>query len=202
MNVQHSSKWALLACGLVLLVCAFSRHLCPTHPARFPPPAPSSSSPISTWKTPATGSARRMGPAHRRIQAPRRRAVQNLHRRHSRKPARPPAKSSARLTPSHPDLVVWPESPAPFFREGARFKQAMRAVALAVHAPLIVGGVGTDSPPEDRAWRGLQLRHGLRRRRPRCRPLRQNPPRPLRRVRSLSKDLLFFAHKLTGQVVG
>ena len=46
--------------------------------------------------------------------------------------------------PTHPDLVVWPESPAPYFGDDPRFQQAMRSVAAAMHAPLVVGGVGTD----------------------------------------------------------
>ena len=46
--------------------------------------------------------------------------------------------------PTHPDLVVWPESPAPFFEEDPRFQQAMSGIARAEHAPLIVNGIGTD----------------------------------------------------------
>lgn len=47
--------------------------------------------------------------------------------------------------PANPDLVVWPESPAPFFEEDPRFEQAMSAIAQQVHAPLIVNAIGTDS---------------------------------------------------------
>jgi apolipoprotein N-acyltransferase len=43
-----------------------------------------------------------------------------------------------------PDLVVWPESPAPFFEQDPRFEQAMSAIAQQVHAPLIVNAIGTD----------------------------------------------------------
>jgi apolipoprotein N-acyltransferase len=46
--------------------------------------------------------------------------------------------------PTHPDLVAWPESPAPFFGEDPRFRQAMQSVATATHAPLVVGGVGVE----------------------------------------------------------
>ena len=46
--------------------------------------------------------------------------------------------------PTHPDLVVWPESPAPFFEDDPRFEQAMSAIAQGVHAPLIVNAIGTD----------------------------------------------------------
>lgn len=54
--------------------------------------------------------------------------------------------------PTHPDLVVWPESPAPFMEEDASFRQAMRSVALTTQAPLVVGGIGTDFSREENAW--------------------------------------------------
>jgi apolipoprotein N-acyltransferase len=54
--------------------------------------------------------------------------------------------------PTHPDLVVWPESPAPFFGEQAGFKQAMRSIAISTQAPLVVGGIGSDFSPQENAW--------------------------------------------------
>jgi apolipoprotein N-acyltransferase len=52
--------------------------------------------------------------------------------------------------PTHPDLIVWPESPAPFFEMEPRFKNAMEEVARVDHAPTIVNGVGSDlSSSED-----------------------------------------------------
>lgn len=45
---------------------------------------------------------------------------------------------------SRPDLVLWPESPAPFFEQDPRFEQAMSAIAQGVRAPLIVNAIGTD----------------------------------------------------------
>ena len=56
------------------------------------------------------------------------------------------------VPPSHPDLVVWPESPAPYFEDEERFRDAMKQLALASHAPLIIGGVGMDAA-EDGSWR-------------------------------------------------
>ncbi len=56
--------------------------------------------------------------------------------------------------PTYPDLVAWPESPAPFFGAEPRFQQAMQSVAAATHAPLIVGGVGMDlDRGQDQGWR-------------------------------------------------
>ncbi len=46
-----------------------------------------------------------------------------------------------------PDLIAWPESPAPFREVDPRFRQAMASIALRTHAPMIVGDVGLDSSP-------------------------------------------------------
>ena len=54
--------------------------------------------------------------------------------------------------PTHPDLVVWPESPAPFIEDDASFKLAMHSIALATQAPLVVGGIGVDFSREENAW--------------------------------------------------
>ena len=54
--------------------------------------------------------------------------------------------------PTHPDLVVWPESPAPFIEEDPSFKQALRTIALATQAPMVVGGIGVDFSPQEQAW--------------------------------------------------
>jgi apolipoprotein N-acyltransferase len=51
--------------------------------------------------------------------------------------------------PAHPDLVAWPESPAPYFEDDPRFRSAMKQVALAAHSPLIIGGVGMEQTPDE-----------------------------------------------------
>ena len=55
--------------------------------------------------------------------------------------------------PTHPDLVAWPESPAPFFEDDARFEQAMKQVAHTAQAPLIVGSVGMTLAADEQSWR-------------------------------------------------
>ncbi len=55
--------------------------------------------------------------------------------------------------PTHPDLIAWPESPAPFFEDDARFQKALEDVAQANNAPLVVGNVGMDFSPESASWR-------------------------------------------------
>ncbi len=54
--------------------------------------------------------------------------------------------------PAAPDLVAWPESPAPYFGGDPRFRQAMRFVAQSAHAPLVVGGVGMDFSSVEHGW--------------------------------------------------
>jgi len=56
-------------------------------------------------------------------------------------------------TSTHPDLVVWPESPAPFIEADPRFQRALAAIATQTHAPLVVGNLGSDISPEDNTWR-------------------------------------------------
>jgi apolipoprotein N-acyltransferase len=53
---------------------------------------------------------------------------------------------------THPDLVAWPESPAPFVEQEARFQQARAAVARQEQAPLVVGSLGTEISPDDQTW--------------------------------------------------
>jgi apolipoprotein N-acyltransferase len=106
--------------------------------------------------------------------------------------------------PTHPDLVAWPESPAPFAEQDPRFRDGLKAVAGAVHAPLVVGSVGMDMAPpnasgQDQGWRDYNsalvvdadgARVG-RYDKIHLVPFGEYIP---------FKDLLFFARKLTGRV--
>jgi apolipoprotein N-acyltransferase len=51
-----------------------------------------------------------------------------------------------------PDLVVWPEAPAPFEEPDPRFEQALSGIARQVQAPLVVGGIGMDYSDEAQTW--------------------------------------------------
>jgi apolipoprotein N-acyltransferase len=101
--------------------------------------------------------------------------------------------------PTHPDLVAWPESPAPFAEQDSRFQQGMASIARTVQAPLVVGSVGMDVAPGDQNWRDYNsamivgadgVRIG-RYDKIHLVPFGEYIP---------FKDLLFFAHKLTGRV--
>jgi len=45
-----------------------------------------------------------------------------------------------------PDLVIWPETPAPFFVTDPRFRQAVSDVARRAHASVVVGSLGLVNP--------------------------------------------------------
>jgi apolipoprotein N-acyltransferase len=45
-------------------------------------------------------------------------------------------------TPTHPDLIAWPESPAPFIDDDPRFQQALVSIARQQQTPLVVGAIG------------------------------------------------------------
>ena len=47
-----------------------------------------------------------------------------------------------------PDLVVWPESPAPFFVNNAQFRAAVSDVARRSNATVVVGSLGLPTTPE------------------------------------------------------
>ena len=51
---------------------------------------------------------------------------------------------------THPDLVVWPEAPAPYIESDPRFRKALAGVVQSVDAPLIVGGIGVDYSDDGR----------------------------------------------------
>jgi apolipoprotein N-acyltransferase len=54
--------------------------------------------------------------------------------------------------PTHPDLVVWPESPAPFEETDLKFQKALAAIAHTVQAPLVVGNIGWDFDAPTQQW--------------------------------------------------
>jgi apolipoprotein N-acyltransferase len=54
--------------------------------------------------------------------------------------------------PTHPDLVAWPESPAPFDESDPRFKAALVSIAHAEQAPLVVGNIGWTFDASAHEW--------------------------------------------------
>jgi apolipoprotein N-acyltransferase len=54
--------------------------------------------------------------------------------------------SVANLKSGNADLIVWPESPAPFFSNDAHFRESMSDLARKANAWLVVGAIGSDAP--------------------------------------------------------
>ena len=44
------------------------------------------------------------------------------------------------------DLIVWPESPAPFFTNDPRFREPVADLARALKTPVVAGSIGSDAP--------------------------------------------------------
>ena len=101
------------------------------------------------------------------------------------------------------DLVVWPESPAPFYSNDPYFRQVVGNVAQLDKTWLITGSIGiqNDHPvapgKEPRAYNSALLVDpgGTD-----CRPLRQSAPGSIWRVRSFpQRDAVYgYAHKEVG----
>jgi apolipoprotein N-acyltransferase len=54
--------------------------------------------------------------------------------------------------PTHPDLVAWPESPAPFDESDPRFQRSLAKIAQTIQAPIIVGNIGWTLDDSAQQW--------------------------------------------------
>ena len=59
-------------------------------------------------------------------------------------------KSVATNASAKVDLIVWPESPAPFFTNDARFRNAVSDMAREANTWTVAGSIGTDAPSASR----------------------------------------------------
>jgi apolipoprotein N-acyltransferase len=100
---------------------------------------------------------------------------------------------------THPDLVAWPESPAPFDEMDPRFQRALKGIAGTVQAPMVVGNIGwtLDAPAQEWHYYNSALIVGAdgnkvgRYDKIHLVPFGEYIP---------FQNLLTFAHKLTGRV--
>jgi apolipoprotein N-acyltransferase len=98
-----------------------------------------------------------------------------------------------------PDLIAWPESPAPFFEVEARFQQSMVTLARQEQSPLVVGSIGMDFSAEDQSWREYNSAQVLSAGGARVGRYDKIHLVPFGEFVPFQR-LLFFAHKLTGKV--
>jgi apolipoprotein N-acyltransferase len=111
----------------------------------------------------------------------------------------PTGNSAGLPSGTHPALIAWPESPAPFIEVEPRFKQALKEIALAEQAPIVVGNIGVDeaTPNEEFRYYNSALVIGAdgervgRYDKIHLVPFGEYVP---------FANLLSFAHKLTGRV--
>jgi len=64
----------------------------------------------------------------------------------------PAGQTACPTAPTHPDLVAWPESPAPFDEMDPKFQRAVAGIAHTVQAPVIVGNIGWDHNEQAQEW--------------------------------------------------
>jgi apolipoprotein N-acyltransferase len=55
-------------------------------------------------------------------------------------------KSTTTNSPTKLDIVIWPESPAPFFSNDPRLRSAMSELARQIQVPIVMGSIGSDAP--------------------------------------------------------
>jgi apolipoprotein N-acyltransferase len=100
---------------------------------------------------------------------------------------------------AHPDLVAWPEAPAPFVEADGRFRRSMAKIARDTQASMMIGNIGMDYEAENSIWHDYNSALVLgpdgtrlgRYDKIHLVPFGEYIP---------FKNLLFFAHKLTGRV--
>ena len=101
--------------------------------------------------------------------------------------------------PAHPDLVAWPESPAPFDESDPRFQRSLAKIAQTAQTPIVVGNIGWtfNAPAQEWDYYNSALVVGAdgarvgRYDKIHLVPFGEYIP---------FQDLLSFAHKLTGRV--
>lgn len=101
--------------------------------------------------------------------------------------------------PTRPDLVAWPEAPAPFIEADRRFQQSAEALARTIGAPLVIGGIGVVYSDADQAWRDFNSAMVFTPDGSRLGRYDKIHLVPFGEYIPF-KNLLVFAHKLTGRV--
>ena len=101
--------------------------------------------------------------------------------------------------PTHPDLIAWPESPAPFFEDDARFQKALANISNANQSPIVVGNIGMDFSAADSNWRQYNSALVVSSAGQRVGRYDKIHLVPFGEYVPFSR-LLFFARKLTGKV--
>lgn len=99
---------------------------------------------------------------------------------------------------THPDLVAWPESPAPFFESDPRFQQAVAQIARQTESPVVIGAIGMDYHPES-GWNEFNSAIVMSPTGARVGRYDKIHLVPFGEYVPFSR-LLFFARKLTGKV--
>jgi apolipoprotein N-acyltransferase len=148
---RFAGRWAWAVCGLLLLVCGASG--ISVDP---PQPAPTATAVLVQPNLDVGGTGYWQGPGEwdRHMAEFARLAAETCKSFLAGIPqsGAPIVAPACPASPPHPDLVVWPEAPAPFFESDSRFQRSMPAIARQEQAPLVVNGIGTEFSPAEGAW--------------------------------------------------
>ena len=101
--------------------------------------------------------------------------------------------------PTHPDLVVWPEAPSPFFEGDPRFQKAVIEIAHQEQSSMIVGGLAAEYSNEENEYRDYNAAIVVAPDGARLGRYDKIHLVPFGEYVPFAR-LLFFAHKLTGRV--
>ncbi len=88
------------------------------------------------------------------------------------------------------DLIVWPESPSPFYTNDPQFRATLSDMARVTKAWTVAGSIGTSASQSPQDAPSYQLRRARQPHRRLHRPLRQSSSRSLRRILAVPERVL------------
>ncbi|MGA9061927.1 MAG: apolipoprotein N-acyltransferase [Terracidiphilus sp.] len=147
---RFAGRWAWAACGVTLLISGFAGIFVPP-----PKPDPTATAVLIQPNLDVGAANNWQGPEWDRHIAEFTRLANEQCKTYIAGIPQTGAPTDEIVCPpysTHPDLVVWPESPAPFIQGDLTLMQTFRSVTLATQAPLIVGGIGVDFSAQEHAW--------------------------------------------------
>jgi apolipoprotein N-acyltransferase len=197
-NSRFAGRWAWSACGFILLICGF----CGVYIAP-PQSAPTATAVLIQPNLDVANTGYWQGPGEWDAHMAQftQLAEENCKSYIAGIPqtSAPTEQMTCPPNPAHPDLIVWPESPAPYFESDPRFQHSMAQITHTENAPLIVNGIGSELSPAEGGWLdyvsaivfNAQGKEIGRYDKMHLVPFGEHVPFP---------KLFFFARKLTGKV--
>jgi apolipoprotein N-acyltransferase len=147
---RFSGRWAWAACGMVLFVTGFAGIY-----VAMPRPAPTATAMLVQPNLDVAGTDAWSGAAWDRHFAEFAQLAGEFCKGYIAgipQTGAPTVATGCPPVPEHPDLIAWPESPAPYIEGDPRLKASLKTLATTAHSPLIIGGLGVDYSEEQKGW--------------------------------------------------